>query len=81
MEVDLIYGGFGQDGIITSEILTAKKIPHVRIGRSHHKCYLEGERHCIFGRSCSELNFNDFSLPRLLRENSVRDVYFYALNL
>ena len=78
MEVDLIYGGFGQDGIITSEILTAKKIPHVRIGRSHHKCYLEGERHCIFGRSCSELNFNDFSLPRLLRENSVRDVYFYA---
>ena len=78
MEVDLIYGGFGQDGIITSEILTAKKIPHVRIGRSHHKCYLEGERHCIFGRSCSELNFNDFSLRRLLRENSVRDVFFYA---
>ena len=78
MEVDLIYGGFGQDGIITSEILTAKKISHVRIGRSHHKCYLEGERHCLFGRSCSKQNSNDFSLPRLLRENSVRDVYFYA---
>jgi GDPmannose 4,6-dehydratase len=78
VEVDLIYGGFGQDGIITSEILTAKKMPHVRIGRSRHKCYLEGERHCLFGRSCSKQNSNDFSLPRLLRENSVRDVYFYA---
>lgn len=78
MEVDLIYGGFGQDGIITSEILTAKKMPHVRIGRSHHKCYLGGERHCLFGRSCSKQNSNDFSLPRLLRENSIRDIYFYA---
>ncbi|MDB4826929.1 NAD-dependent epimerase/dehydratase [Gammaproteobacteria bacterium] len=78
MKVDLIYGGFGQDGIITSQILAANRAPHIRIGRTHHRCHLVENRQCLLGRNCSDFSLASFSLSDFLDQNDVRDCYFYA---
>lgn len=76
--MDLIFGGFGQDGLITSQILAARNIPHVCIGRVSHKCHSGDGRSCLLSQDCASFDSTGLLLGCFFRNLNIRDVYFYA---
>lgn len=78
MTLDLIYGGFGQDGTITSQILASGGVPHIRIGQRSHECVAGSAGLCWLGTRCLETPFDMNTLTRLNADGVIRDVYFFA---
>ena len=77
---DLIFGGFGQDGSITSSLLRALQRPHIRIGSTHHDCFSSSNQknECFQGGICRQEKISLDRLESLFAKHMARDIYFFA---
>jgi hypothetical protein len=78
-KIDLIYGGFGQDGTITSQLLSKFNHPHILIGRGEHQCVTGSKDYnCVFGEKCSLIEHGFPEMLAYFPSEFVRDIYFFA---